>query len=399
MEKLLHYAWKCKIFPLQQLITTDGRSVEVVDTGLYNPNAGPDFFNAKIRIGETMWAGNVEIHLRSSDWYRHGHHLDAAYDNVILHVAEVADTEVETLSGKQLPQITMPIPDTLRHGYMELLTTMDYPRCHKMIPSIPTFTVHSWMDTLLCERLMERSDKVLKRVEDTRGDWSRALIVTLARNFGFSLNGDTFERWGNLLPLHATAKHRDNLFQLHALFLGTAGLIDKCNDEVLKKEFEYLAHKFTLEKKLKESDWKYMRTRPQNFPHVRIAQLAQIYQNGTAELACLLDAKNTVELRKCFAVDKLSNNAIDLLIINTVVPVLYAYGRYHNDEKYQDRALSLLEELKAENNYILRQWQACGIKVDTAADSQALIQLKREYCDMKDCLRCRFGYEYLKAQH
>lgn len=398
MEKLLHYAWKCRILPLHQLFTTDGRSVEVIDPGLSNPNAGPDFFNAKIRIGETMWAGNVEIHLRASDWYRHGHDRDAVYDNVILHVAEVVDEEVRTSSGKVLPQVVFTIPDTLRRNYEELLTTMDYPRCHRFIPQIPSLMVHSWMDALLCERLKERSEKVLNRVEETLGDWSRALMVTLSRNFGFSLNGDPFERWGRILPLHAAAKHRDDLFQLQALFLGTAGLLGKVEDEKLAKEYAYLAHKFTLTEHLQESDWRYMRTRPQNFPHVRIMQLAQLYQNGTAELGHLLDAKDVPALRDCFAVKGLSKNAVDLLIINTVVPVLYAYGIYHSDEKYEDRAIDLLEQLKAEDNYILRQWRDCGLKVDTAADSQALIQLKREYCDKKDCLRCRFGYEFLKIK-
>lgn len=398
MEKLLHYAWKCKILPLRQLTTTDGQEVEVIDPGLSNPNAGPDFFNAKIRVGDTMWAGNVELHLLSSDWFRHGHNLDPAYDNVILHVTEKADVEVETHAGKRIPQVIVHIPDSLRNQYQELLTTMDYPRCHKMIPNIPSLTVHSWMDALLCERMMDRSSRVLKRVEETRGDWAKALMVTLARSFGFSLNGDAFERWGRLLPLHACGKHRDNLFQLQALFLGTAGLLDKVGDEKLKKEYAYLAHKFTLTETLEEKDWRYMRTRPQNFPHVRILQLTQIYQNGTAELSRLLEAKDVKELYDCFAVKGLSKGSTDLLIINTVAPALYAYGRYHNEEKYEHRALELLEQIKAENNYILRQWQACGIKVDTASDSQALIQLKREYCDKKDCLRCRFGYEYLKKE-
>lgn len=397
MEKLLHYAWKCRILPLRQLHTTDGQDVEVIDPGQANPNAGPDFFNAKIRMGGTVWAGNVEIHLRSSDWFRHGHAQDPAYDNVVLHVAEVTDVEVTTSQGKHVPQVEIAIPDSLRSGYDELLTTMDYPRCHRLIPSFPPLLIHSWMDALLCERMMERSGKILNYLEQTVGDWSRVLIATLSRNFGFSLNGDAFERWGRMLPLHAAGKHRDNLFQIEALFLGTAGLLDKAGEEGLKAEYAYLAHKFSLNETLSETDWRYMRTRPQNFPHVRIRQLAQLYQQGTAELSKLLEAKDTNALRQCFAVKGISKNTVDLLLINTVAPILYAYGRYHNDSSYEQRALDLLEELKSEDNFILRQWRACGIKVDTAADSQALIQLKRKYCDTKDCLRCRFGYEYLKG--
>lgn len=398
MEKLLHYAWKYRILPLQQLVTTHGEEVEVVDPGMSNQNAGPDFFNAKIRIGDTMWAGNVEMHLRSSDWFRHGHNTDAAYDNVVLHVTEVPDVEVQTKGGKVVPQVVIPIPEALLKNYRELLATMDYPRCHRMVSEMPKLMVHCWMDALLCERLMERSDRVLRRLEETQGDWARALMITMARNFGFSLNGDAFERWGRLVPLHAAAKHRDDIFQVTALFMGTAGLLDKWGDDRMKSEYTYLAHKFQLTETLQESDWRYLRTRPQNFPHVRMSQLALLYQRGTAELSRLLEAKTIQDLHSCFAMKGLSKGSIDLLIINTVVPVLYAYSRQHNEEKYQHRALEFLEQIKAENNYIMRQWQACGLTVETAADSQALIQLKREYCDRKDCLRCRFGYEYLKIK-
>lgn len=397
MEKLLHYAWKCRLFPLHQLSTTDGRDLEVIDPGQSNPNAGPDFFNAKVRIGETMWAGNVEIHLRASDWYRHGHDSDSAYDNVILHVVGEADMDVQTSCGKTPPQLVLPVPERLKHDYETLLTTMDYPRCHSFVPSIPKMLVHSWMDALLCERLKERSDRVLQRLHDTCGDWNHTLMITLARNFGFSLNGDAFERWGRLLPLSAARKHADSLFQIEALFLGTAGLLDKLGDESLTKEYAYLAHKFELKDSLAVGDWRYMRTRPQNFPHVRIAQLAQLFHQGTISMSNVLEVCSPKDFYETFGIKGLSKSSMDLLIINTVVPVMYAYGMEHNDEEYTSRAITLLEQLKAENNYILRQWEECGISVKTAADSQALIQLKREYCDRKDCLRCRFGYEFLKS--
>lgn len=398
MEKLLHYAWKCRLFPLHQLLTTDGRELEVIDPGLSNPNAGPDFFNAKVRIGETMWAGNVEIHLRSSDWYRHGHESDPAYNNVILHVVGEADMDVEMSDGRTPPQLVLPLPQQLKQDYQTLLTTMDYPRCHTFVPSIPQMLVHSWMDALLCERLSERSERVLQRLRDTGGDWNHALIITLARNFGFSLNGDAFERWGRLLPLSAVRKHNDDLFQVEALFLGTAGLLDKHGDERMTKEYAYLAHKFNLTENMSQQDWRYMRTRPQNFPHVRVIQLALLFQQGAIDVSRILDTDSAKGFYQLFNVKGLSKSSIDLLIINTVVPFLYAYGVEHNEERYQDRAVALLEQVKAENNYILRQWAECGISVRTAADSQALIQLKREYCDRKDCLRCRFGYEFLKQK-
>lgn len=412
MERLLHYAWKCRMLPLGTLTTTDGREVEVIDPGLVNPHAGPDFFNAKLRIGGVVWAGNVEIHLRSSDWYRHGHQTDEAYNNVVLHVTSDADAEVTTSQGKTLPQLLISVPEAMRTGYEMLLTTMDYPRCYRVVPSLPPMLVHSWMDALLCERLMDRSDRVVQRLEAAGGDWERALLVTLARNFGFSLNGDAFERWARIVPLHACAKHRDDLFQVESLFLGTAGLLNRAGNEAMQREYAYLAHKFQLTEQLAESDWRYLRTRPQNFPHVRLHHLAQLYQRGTVDLSHLVEASGAKQaqrlgialdvaaslkaLHACFALQGLSASSIDLLVINTVVPVLYAYGRQHGEECYEDCAMHLLEHLKGESNYIMRQWKACGLSVSTAADSQALIQLKREYCDRKDCLRCRFGHEFLK---
>ncbi len=403
MEKLLHYVWKHKILPLKALMTTDGRDVEIIDPGMHNSDAGPDFFNAKVRIGGTVWAGNVEIHLKSSDWYRHGHNLDEAYNNTILHIAQTVDCEVETCDEKKIPQLQLDIPAQLAIHYQELQSTDDYPRCHKIIPELDKMKVHGWMDSLLAERLTERSQKVLNRVKETNGDWEQATFVTLSRNFGFGLNGDVFERWAKLVPLQAVNKHRDNLMQIEAIFLGLAGLIEDCKkqkseEEItkLKQEFSYLSHKFSFPAPLNATQWKYLRTHPQNFPHVRILQMARLYQNGKAGFSALTETESLKALHEALEVGGTSPSSRNLLIINTVVPLLYAYGRSHNDEIYQERAIRLLEELPAENNYILRQWKACGLEVKNAADSQALIQLKKEYCDRLDCLRCRFGYEYLK---
>lgn len=403
MEKLLHYVWKHKILPLKALMTTDGRDLEIIDPGLHNSNAGPDFFNAKIRIGKTVWAGNVEIHLKSSDWYQHGHHLDPAYNNTILHVARTVNCDVKNSDDKDIPQLQLDIPAQLAIHYQELQSTEDYPRCHKMIPELEKMKIHGWMDSLLIERLAERSQKVLNRVKETNGDWEQAAFVTLCRNFGFGLNGDTFENWAKLIPLHAVNKHRDNLVQIEAIFLGLAGLIEECdkqksNDEIayLKQEFAYLSRKFSLPDPIDSKLWKYLRTHPQNFPHTRILQIASLYQSGKAQFSSLIEAENLETLQKALQVKGTSANSRNLLIINTVVPLLYAYGTNHNERIFQECAIRLLEEMPAENNYILRQWKACGLDVKTAADSQALIQLKKEYCDRLDCLRCRFGYEYLK---
>lgn len=403
MERLLHYVWKHRLLPVATLTTTDGQELEVIDPGLHNRDQGPDFFNAKVRLGGTLWAGNVEVHLRSSDWYRHGHDTDPAYNSVVLHVVGEVDGEVTTAEGKTLPQVRIDIPERIRQSYDELCRTEDYPRCHRIIPSVPTLKVHQWMDALLVERLKERSEQVAARAERTGGDWERATFVTLCRSFGFGLNGDSFERWAMRIPLQAAGKHRDDLFQVEALFLGMAGLTDDVRTlrgeqeaERLRQEFAYLQHKFSLDEPLQRSDWRFLRTRPGNFPSVRIMQIAELYHRGKVQMSRLLEAKSAAELQECLAVRGTTAGSRRLLIINTVVPLLFAYGRHIGDEDICQRAVRLLEELPAENNYILRQWQACGLHVLTAADSQALIQLKRQYCDRTDCLRCRFGYEFLK---
>ena len=398
MEKLLHYAWKHKILPLQLPQTTDGLAVEIIDPGMVNRNAGPDFFNAKIRIGGVMWAGNVELHMRSSDWYYHGHHENPAYDNVILHVSTEVDREtIASRSGKVIPQMQMPIPEWLLQDYQELLQTMDYPRCHRLIPQFDKMKVHAWMDALINERLRDRASLFRERLTFTGNDWERAYRITLARSFGFSLNGDAFERWARIMPFQAAAKHRNDIRQVEALFLGVAGLLEKADDEALTQEYRFLRHKFGVSEELQVADWRYMRCRPQNFPHVRLRQLARLFQTEKASLGKVLETETLKDLHGLLQVDGLTKTSVNLLVINAIAPTLYAYAEEHDEERFADRAVSLLEGIKAEDNYILRQWKACGLTVDSAADSQALIQLKRMYCDRKDCLRCRFGYEFLKA--
>lgn len=401
MEKLLHFAWKHKILPLRPLLTTEGESVEVIDPGQANRNQGADFFNAKVKIGQTVWAGYVEIHVKASDWFRHGHHEDARYNNVVLHVVQTADAQAVTQDGKALPTLQIDFPAHMLTRYQELCQTDDYPRCHRVVASIPSLKVHSWMEQLLAERLDGKSARILKRVKESRGDWEQAAFATLARNFGFGINGELLEEWAAHVPLAAAAKHRNNLLQVQALFLGTAGLIghlgphDGCDAQKAEAEYAYLAHKFSLPAP-PPFLWRYLRTRPYNFPHVRILQLAAVFHHGGAQLHALLAASDTALLQRCLQGAPLSVSAIRLIAINTVAPLLYAYGQAQGNDTLVSRAMDLLESLPAENNYIIRQWSACGLEAGTAAHSQALIQLKREYCDRYDCLRCHFGYEYLK---
>lgn len=429
MESLLQYVWKHKMFPLRQLITTDGLSVEVIDTGLQNSNAGPDFFNAKVKIDGTVWIGNVEIHERSSFWHSHGHDSDKAYDNVVLHVASDIDAEVFTSEGRRVPQLRLEVPAGVAANHEALLSVDRYPPCYAVLPALDRITVHSWMSRLLTERLEQKTRAIEHRVELCCGSWESALFVTMARNYGFGVNGDAFERWAMSLPLLSIARHRDDLFQIEALFIGQAGLLDPSTIspdhradaqsegyfERLRNEYQYLAHKFGLSP-VDAGTWRFLRMRPQNFPYVRLSQLALLYHSRRADLSRLAECTTADQMRSLLYTEAtpywtthytfgsvsrrsrkgLSPASLDLLVINTAVPMLFAYGRHRGDEALCDRAFDIIGQLKAENNHVVRMWSECGVKADNAGDSQALLQLKREYCDRKDCLRCRIGYEYMR---
>jgi hypothetical protein len=421
MEQLLHYVWKHKIFPLKELKTTTGQQVEVIDTGLANTDAGPDFFNAKLKRDGVLWIGNIEIHERSSDWFKHGHHADAGYNSVILHIASEIDTEISRSNGERIPQIQLICPEAVRTNYKELLETDSYPPCYRIIPSLPPFTAHSWMTALQMERFEQKATLLNERLKRCQGNWEDAFFITLARNFGFGLNGDAFETWAHRLPFRAVDKHRNDLFQIEAIFFGQAGILEDSDGDGyylrLKKEYTYLQHKFGLIP-MDASLWRFLRLRPANFPHIRIAQLACLYHRAYGLLSRIMETETLQGVRDILKggtseywlthytfggsspsrPKTLSNTSLDLLIINTVVTFLYAYGLHKGNRVLCARAGSFLEELKAENNYITRMWEQCGMKASNAADSQALIQLKKEYCDKKKCLYCRIGYEYLKRK-
>lgn len=418
------------MFPLGTMTTTDGQTLEVIDPGLHNFNDGPDFFNAKIRLGGQLWVGNVEIHLRSSDWYRHHHETDPAYNNVVLHVVGMQDCAVQTAlqiaaaaEGK-VPTLELQVPAEVEENYRELLAEENYPPCYRVIPRLSKLIVHSWMSALTVERLETKTQRIDQWLERTGGDWERTFFITLARAFGFGTNADAFEEWAATIEPRHISKHRSSAFQVEAFFLGQAGLLEDDGKKggsksrsggeaehraLLAQEYRFLQKKFDLTP-LPRSRWK-MRVRPQNAPQVRLSQLAELYHSYRLDFSRIREAKDIDALRQLLAARTitsgqrgaadapayaLSEASIDLLIINAVAPILFAYGRSHQDEAATERAFSLLESIKPEHNFITRSWARAGITSQHAADSQALIQLRNRYCDRKDCLRCRFGAEYLK---
>ena len=418
MEQLLHYVWKHKLFPLKPLRTTDGMEVEVIDPGLWNNNAGPDFFNAKIKIDGVLWVGNIEIHIKASDWKLHHHDTNSDYDNVILHIASDIDYEPCRPNGEKIPQMELHYPTYLVDNYNELIRTSHYPACYKLIPTLSKLLMHSWLNTLQIERFEEKTERIDKLMKKYNNNWEDVFFITLARNFGFGTNSDAFELWAQTIPLKAVDKHRDNLFQIEAIFFGQAGLLDAAYDEYtdkLLKEYTYLKYKFGFTTS-NNCRWKLLRMRPGNFPHVRIAQLAKMYHTSQGLLSRILEAETIENLRPMFETDtseywithytfgevstpikkNLSKSSANLLIINTVIPFLYAYGKHRGINRLTARASEMLETLKPENNYITRMWKECGLEAAHAGDSQALIQLKKNYCDPKKCLYCRIGFEYLK---
>lgn len=436
MEQLLHYVWQHRMFPLGEMHTTEGLTVEVIDPGLHNAGAGPDFFNAKVRLGEQLWVGNVEIHQRSSDWYRHHHDDDRAYDNVILHVVGQHDCPVavptdapghEGSSGqmRQLPTLELAVPAAVHDNYRELLAEEAYPPCYRVIPQLHKLHIHSWMSALTVERLETKTERINHWLAETQGDWERTFFIILARAFGFGTNAEAFERWAATISLFDVGQHRDDPQQVLAYFLGQAGLLDEDGgkeaespDEsvlFLRREWRFLRTKYGLTP-LPRRTWKMGRLRPQNSPFVRLSQFAELYHSHRLNFSMVREAADLDALRRLLTATTLpgspgvpmnaathtatpltlSAESIDLLVVNAVAPILFAYGRSHHNEELAERAFSLLESIKPERNTITRSWARAGITAQHAADSQALLQLRLRYCDRKDCLRCRFGAAYLK---
>ena len=421
-EQLLHYVWKCRLFPAGSLATVDGQKIEVIDTGIHNMDAGPDFFNAKIRIADTLWAGNVEIHRTSADWVRHGHHMDKAYNSVILHLSEKVDRVVVNERGEAIPQCEITVPVNVRRNADYLLYSDSPLPCKNDIHSLHGVVINAYLTQLSLERLERKVNDIFRHLDRFSNSWDDVFYVLLTRNFGFGLNAEVFENMALSLPFTYIQKQSDNLFQVEALLFGQAGMLedDTMNDnyyQQLQKEYLFFKSKYTLRNK-EGFLFKKMRVRPLSSRYLRIAQLAALLQKSGRLFSSILETEEYRQWMILFqaapsfywqthysfgketpkAEKKIGEASLNIILINTVAPLLFAYGKRTASERYCDRAVRLLGSLKPERNKIVAEFMAAGITPANALDSQALIQLRKEYCDKRKCLYCRIGHTILSSR-
>lgn len=394
-EIVLHYIWEHCLWAGFDQYTTDGKKVEILSVGEHNRDAGPDYSHARIRIDGHEWVGNIEIHVCASDWTKHHHHLDKAYDNIILHVVRTADKPIYNSKGELIPQCELNYPSDKDYlsALFESAQRMDSAiariGCAEQLLHDPRLLTEGWRKTLLCKRLECKRASITRLLEITKGSWEHALYISLARNFGFHTNSVPFEELAINTPLSYLQKHRNSLFQLTALLLGQAGLVQ---EPELQKEYDFLRVKFGLTP-LEGSIWKHARLRPQNSPELRIRQFAQLMHQSENLLSKILDTDDLKELEVLFAVPQMGKSSVDILLINTVIPYKYAYALHQNNPVKAEQALRLMEKIPAENNTIVRQWRVLGQEVKNAADTQALLHLYQNYCQHHECINCEVGYK------
>jgi hypothetical protein len=414
-EILLHYIWQQRLWSGFEQTTTDGLSVEIISTGQYNRNAGPDFSNAHVRIGQQDWIGNIEIHIHASDWYKHKHHTDGAYDNTILHIVCVADKDIENTRGEKIPQCELRYPadrdymsEWLVHA-QEMQMPVYHIECSHQLQSDASLMTEGWKKTLLLKRLECKRQSILQLLSITQNSWTHAFYISLAHNFGFHTNGIAFETLAIQTPLSCLLKHRDSLFQVTAILLGQSGLLnaDTAIDserKALWTEYEFLRKKFSLTP-MQSSLWKKARMRPQNAPEVRIRQFAQLIHHSEFLFSKLIQAQDIDTMVDILQVEvqdtdtrislspKLGRKSIEILLINTIIPYQYAYAIAQQKVKNDATVLQLMEAIPAEDNSIIRQWKMLGQTIHSAADTQALIHLYQNYCQPHQCYNCQVGYQ------
>lgn len=421
-EEFLHFVWQFRLFDTRNLQLSDGQPLQLLHCGFPNKHAGPDFTQAKIVIDGTTWVGQVEVHLKSSDWYHHQHQQDLAYENVILHVVWEHDMEIKRLDGTTLPTLVLKdkIASHLFENYQNLISSVNSFPCENQISTIDSFVVNNFLSRILVERLEEKCTEIFERLDQLNGNWDETFYHFMAKNFGFKVNALPMQLLAQSLPQNLFAKHKDQALQIEALVFGQAGFLQQhFEDEypnLLKKEYLFLSKKYAL-KPIDISLWKFLRMRPQNFPTLRLAQFAALIVKSNHLFSKVLEVKNVKDLSLLFnslpihsfwethyhfnkGAEKVSmqlgKSSIDNILINTVAFFLFAYGKYTAQANFQTRAFYLLESIQPARNNIISNYLEAGVAVQHASQTQALLQLRKNYCNHKKCLNCGIGLKILK---
>jgi len=421
-EDFLHYIWQHQYFDKTDLATTAGERVQVLRTGFYNTDAGPDFKEALLRVGEVEWSGSVEVHLKASDWYRHQHQQDLKYDQVVLHVVWEADKPVQRADGTPVPTLELKerINLALLRTYEQLQQSKNAIPCASFWPNVSEITKTMMLERALVERLEGKGDEVLQYYKACGNDWEQAAYSALLRGFGFKTNQQAFELLAKALPLAVVRRHRHNLMQVEALLLGQAGFLAAPEDDYtsqLQKEYNFLSHKYNLQPNaLQRHQWNFLRMRPANFPTLRLAQLAALLHRYQSLFSCLVEADSIKQYEALFRVpvsdywqehympgrsakavqQSMGIGSAHNLVINVAVPLLAAYAIHSGNKLYLDKAVSLLELVKEETNKVTRLYEELGWKTKNAAGNQAVLGLYKNYCQPVNCMRCAVGNKIMK---
>lgn len=417
-EKLLQYIWQFQFYDARNLCTVQGEPLSIIQSGLHNTNQGPDFLNARITVNGTTWAGNIEMHVLASDWQLHGHDTDGNYQNIILHV--VWKNDAGPKADFPVLELQPYVSSVLLARYEELMQSSRFIPCQAHIGAVPSLSLQAWKERLMVERLQQKMEHISGLLQTNNNHWEETFWWMLARNFGSKINADSFERIARSIPLNILAKHKSQLLQIESILFGQAAMLDKQFDEsypnMLRKEYQFLQQKYHLEKA--HAPLFFLRMRPANFPGIRLAQLAMLVHQSSHLFSRIREAKTVAELEQMFDITandywhyhyrfdeethflkkNLGRQMIRSIIINTIVPFVYAYGRINASEAFMDKALAWMEALPPEENAITKGFVQLGLTHQNAFDSQALIQLKNVYCNYKQCLHCGIGAQVLKAR-
>ena len=412
-EEFLQYVWKYALYEQKPYFSDTGEEIIIIHQGEQNFDSGPDFTNTKIKIGDTIWVGNCEVHLNTADWEKHGHTENKAYNNIILHVVAKHNNSVVINKLNPIPTIELSFDKSLIENYNSLVSSKQWVSCASKIQTIEKIKWVQWLTFLAIERLENKSVEIVQQLEKSQFHWEEAFYIFLARSFGFKVNSMPFELLAKSIPLNILGKHKNNLFQIEALFFGQSGLLENAVEDyskALANEYIFLQKKYQL-KPIEGHLWKFMRLRPYNFPTIRIAQFASLVHNSTGLFSKVIEAKNSEELQQMFTVEasdywtdhfrfevqskskvkNLTDDSIHILLINAVIPFIFVYGKLKNIAEQVDKSLEMLESLGSEQNSIIKGWDNIGFKAQNAFETQALLQLKNVYCDKKKCLNCAIG--------